>query len=143
MALDAVARGLSGPTPAHPSVSGVVVDIPGDGGFATVVALTDDSCSMYTTGGGGIIGAGEHERVAAAVHALLSVAEAHRDLFVDPDDGELPEAGLARFHLLAPDGRQRVDVPEDAFWGKQSHALMPVIAATQGLISEMRSASPA
>jgi hypothetical protein len=98
MALDAVRAGLPEPAPDHPSVSGLVVDVPAEGGFATVVALTDGTTSMYTSTGGGIIGAGEHGQVAAATRALLTVVEAH--------------------------------------------SMTPVIAATQALISEMRTVSP-
>ena len=31
-----------------------------------------------------------------------------------------------------------VDVPEDAFWGRVDHPLMPVITAVQGVMSSMQ-----
>ena len=34
------------------------------------------------------------------------------------------------------------DVPEDAFWGRVPHPLIPVIAATQQVIAAINSASP-
>lgn len=141
MALDALSR-LPAPASDHPSVSGLVVDIPSEGGFVTVVALTDDTTSMYTSTGGGVIGAGEHDRVAQATQALLRVVEDHQARFGTADGDELPRRGQVRFHLLAASGRRRADVPEDAFWGRADHDLMPVIAATQDVISEMRHASP-
>jgi hypothetical protein len=55
-----VANDLAPPSAAHPDISGVVVDVPAQGGFATVVGLTDDTTSMYTSTGGGTIGAGKH-----------------------------------------------------------------------------------
>jgi hypothetical protein len=140
MALLAV-EGGSLPTPPaeHPNVSGVVVDIPASGGFATVVALTDNTTSLYTSTGGGTIGAGGHADVAAATHALLTSVEHHFDSFPDRGDASLPPVGLVRFHLLSESGARVSDVPEDAFWGRVDHSLMPVIAATQNLISAIQS----
>ena len=48
----------------HPQVLGTVIDIPSEGGIASVVALADGTTSMYTSTGGGTIGAGTHEAVA-------------------------------------------------------------------------------
>ena len=142
MALDAVAAAQIDPTPDHPDVAGAVVDIPADGGTATVVSLSDNTTSMYTSTGGGTIGAGEHPPVAAATHRLLSVVQAHLGLFTEDDGDDLPTAGTVRFHVLTPAGRRRADAPEEAFWGRGEHELMPVIVAAQEVISAIRSASP-
>jgi hypothetical protein len=142
LALGAVAKGLPAPAADHPDVSGVVVDIPSQDAFATVVGLTDNTTSMYTSTGGGTIGAGEHAAVAAATHQLLTTIQAHLDSFDDEDDGSLPPAGSVRFHVLAPTGTHRKDVPEDSFWGRVPHDLAPVIGATQELISALREVSP-
>lgn len=142
MALSAVANGLQSPTNDHPDVSGLVVDIPAQGGFATVVALTDNTTSMYTSVGGGTIGAGGHANVASATQALLAAAQAQVRAFTKPDDPDLPPAGQVRFHLLSPAGCRFEDVPEESFWGRAPHELMPVIAATQAVISAISSSSP-
>ena len=142
MALDAVANGLAAPPPEHPDVSGLVVDIPSSGGFVAIVALTDNTTSMYTSTGGGTIGAGEHAPVASATRQLLGVVQAHLAPFGDVADAELPEPGAVRFHLLSPSGAGSTDVSEDAFWGREPHPLMPVIAATQQLISAISQAAP-
>jgi hypothetical protein len=138
MALSAVVTGLAPPGTGHPDVSGVVVDVPAQGGFATFVALNDNTTSMYTSTGGGTIGAGEHQHVAAATQALLAAAQAHIEAFSPPDDARLPAGGMVRFHALGPSGGRYVDVPEDSFWGRSPHALMPVIAATQDVISAIQ-----
>ena len=57
----------------HPDVYGLVIDMPGQGGYATVVALGDNTTSMYTSTGGGIVGAGERPAVAASTQRLLTV----------------------------------------------------------------------
>jgi hypothetical protein len=142
MALSSVDNGLAAPSPEHTDVSGLVVDIPAQGGFATVVALTDDTTSMYTSTGGGTIGAGQHANVAAATQHLLSIVQAHLGSFKQKDDGALPASGSVRFHVLTPSGSRYEDVPEDSFWGRAPHPLMPVIASTQDLISAIREASP-
>lgn len=143
LALGAIEQGvLPEPGAEHPRVSGVVVDIPAEGGYATLVALTDSTTSMYTSVGGGTIGAGQHESVAAATHALLSAVDAELSRFTAARDDSLPPAGCVRFHVLASTGGRTKDVPEGAFWGRSDDPLMPVIAAAQGVLSAIREASP-
>jgi hypothetical protein len=139
MALRATESGvLPAPSPEHPDVSGLVIDIPSSGGTATLVALTDDTTSLYTSTGGGTIGAGQHANVATATQVLLAAAQQHMNAFSQRDDRALPPTGSVRFHLLSPFGQRAVDVPEDAFWGRVDHPFMPVIAAAQNLISAMQ-----
>ena len=142
MALDAARSGLVASDPERPTVSGVVVDIPDAGGAATVAALADGTTSMYTSTGGGVIGAGEHPAVAEATAALIHTADDLAAQFLGPAEEGVPEQGVVRFHLLTPMGRRHVDVPAEAFWGEQPHRLMPLIAATQHVISELRRTSP-
>jgi hypothetical protein len=142
LALGAVANGLEPPSADHPRVSGVVIDVPSGGSCATIVALTDNTTSMYTSVGGGTIGAGEHASVASATHALLAAVDAQLDSFTGPDDSSLPAPGTVRFHVLTPSGGHTKDVSEDAFWGRANDPLMPVIMAAQGAVSAMREVSP-
>jgi hypothetical protein len=142
MALGSVEQGLALPSSEHADVSGMVVDIPSGGGFATVVALTDNTASMYTSAGGGTIGAGEHQAVAEAVHGLLSVVQAQLGSFKRHDDGSLPPAGNVRFHVLTPSALRVEDVSEDSFWGRAPSDLTPVIASVQNLVTAIREASP-
>ncbi len=118
------------------------MDIPAQGGFATVVALTDDTTSMYTSVGGGTIGAGEHPEVAELTHRLLRVVQAHLGLFGGGEDRSLPPLGSVRLHLLTPSGGRLADLPEDSFWGRAPHELMPVIASIQDLITAIRELTP-
>lgn len=142
-ALGAVAAGLAQPTPEHPDIAGAVVDIPREGGaFVSVVALADGSTSMYTSVGGGTIGAGEHAAVAAATQHLLGVLQAHLRSFAQHDDGSLPPPGSVRVHLLTPAGSRCGDLPEAAFWGEAPSALMPVVDATQDVLTAIREADP-
>lgn len=142
LALDSPAHGLALPDADHPDVSGLVIDIPAQGGFATVVSLTDNTTSMYTSTGGGTIGAGEHTNVAVATQQLLSTVQAHLGAFKKKDDVDLPPAGYVRFHLLSPGGSRFEDIAEDSFWGRTPHHLVPVIAAAQEVLTAIRDASP-
>jgi len=142
LALSAVSDGLEAPSLQHPDVSGVVVDVPADGGFATVVALADGTTSLYTSTGGGTLGAGGHPVVARANRRLLIAAQVHRGLITSPDDGSLPPAGAVRLHVLTHTGARCADVPEDAFWGGSPHALSPLIAAVQSVVSAIREHAP-
>ena len=138
MALEAAVSGVIPVHRDHPEVFGLVADIPAQGGYATVVALGDNSTSMHTSTDGGTIGAGERPAVAASTQQLLVVVQAHLDAFASADDGALPEQGWVRLHVLTEKVRRRVDVSEDAFWGKASDPLMPVISAVQDVMSRMR-----
>jgi len=138
MAFEAAVSGVIPVHRDHPEVFGLVADIPAQGGYATIVALGDNSTSMYTSTGGGTIGAGERPAVAASTQQLLAVVQAHLDAFASADDGTLPEQGWVRLHVLTDQMPRRADVSEDAFWGKASDPLVPVIAAVQDVMSRMR-----
>src|SRR3954453_20298545 len=89
-ALGAVASGLAAPGAEHPQVWGVVIDIPKGADWATIVALGDGTTSMYTSSGGGVIGAGEHEVVRKANEQLLTVIEREALRALAPDPGSKP-----------------------------------------------------
>src|SRR5215470_15513375 len=60
--LQVLSRAILGRTPPDGSdqVRGAVMDWGHGGGLATLVALDDDTVSLYLNPGGGIIGAGSH-----------------------------------------------------------------------------------
>jgi hypothetical protein len=139
MALAAVDTGAVNATADHPRVGGVVVDIPSPDGIATLVAMGDDSTSLYTSKGGGLIGAGEHAHVAAATHRLLAVIDSHLGEFVAERNDHVPNKNFVRFHVLGTAGPAVADVSQDSFWGRAPHVLMPVILAAHDVITAMRS----
>jgi hypothetical protein len=120
------------------SIAGVVVDVPAEGGFASIASLGDGTTSLYTSTGGGTIGAGGQRPVAEATGLLLSAAVSHAESFIETDAGDWPPAGSVRFHLVSSQGNQYVDVPEACFWGRESHDLMPLIEAAQGVMTAVR-----
>jgi hypothetical protein len=141
-ALDAWNLDLPSASAGHPDVVGVVIDIPSKDGYATVVALEDGATSLYTSVGGGVIGAGEHRRVASANARLLREAQAQLSEFTPEASIDHPGVGLVRLFVLTEDGRRVADIPEKQFWTVDSDRLGTVIAAAQAVITEMRQVGP-
>jgi hypothetical protein len=121
-------------------VYGLVTDFPRNGAWVTVATLGDATSSMYTSTGGGVIGAGGHPAVVAAARQLLATVQAHLAAFGTADDGGYPAYGTVRFHLLTGAAGRYADVPDGAFWGRAAHPLKPVIAALQDVTTRMRQA---
>ncbi len=110
--------------------------------MASVVALADGTTSMYTSTGGGTIGAGAHEAVASKTHALLSALQRSIDMFPLDDRVDLPPVDLVQFTLITPNGRRRASVPSAAFWGQEPSSVVDLIAAAQDVISAIRDSEP-
>ena len=119
-------------------IAGVVVDIPREGAFVSISSLSDGTTSLYTSTGGGMIGAGSYSPVAQATKNLLSTAASLAVSFGDVDNGDWPPAGSVRFHLVSSHGNRYVDVPEDSFWSRKKHDLMPMIQAAQAVLTGIR-----
>jgi hypothetical protein len=90
----------------------VVFEIGGPDGSLTFVALADNTTSMYTSKGGGIIGAGGHQLVAEANRRLLDVAEAHLADIPPAEDTASPGDGRWIIRVLTDSGPRAVDVSE-------------------------------
>lgn len=105
-----------------PNVFGVVMDIGYPEGTATLVALADGTTSLYTSTGGGTIGAGSHAQVATATHTLLRTAEATLDAFPPSQDSQLPPAEHTAITLLTYSGRRRSEAATDDLGHNRSPA---------------------
>ncbi len=128
--------------PEHPDVLGAVIDIPSTGGMASVIALADGTTSMYTSTGGGTIGAGSHPSVAQATRVLLTALQGLIDLFPADERVDLPSAGLVQVTLVTSAGRRRANVPAAAFWGDEPSSVIELVAAVHGVISAIRAIEP-
>jgi len=98
---------------AHPSVDmphvwAVIVDWGVRSGSATFVALADGSSSMYTSSGGGTIGAGGHENVRTANRALLLAAEAAYEHLAPVGAVAPPDANRITYWVRTYDGVRSV-----------------------------------
>lgn len=139
-ALYAVPSGLLAPTARWAGLGGVVVDVPGSsGGIASLVALAEPAASLYTSGGGGFIGAGNHPDVAQAAQALVETVAASLEQFHAVLDDALPPPEVVRVHALGEQGRWLADLPRAVFWGEdRAHGLSPVAGRAQQLITRIR-----
>jgi hypothetical protein len=136
LSLDPAEAGLA-PSPALPRVYGAVVDMGYPRATATLVGLADGTTSLYLSSGGGFIGAGEHEQVAAATRALLGVLERHLDDL--PADTELPVPvhGRVVLRALTFGGQRAVDAAQgDLESGR--HPLSTVYRAAHDVITQLR-----
>jgi hypothetical protein len=117
------------------------------GSVATIVSLADGTTSMYTTTGGGVIGAGQHEGPADASRRFLVALQAGLALFPPADICPLPGPDAVAFVVLTYAGIRRIETttkrlaePDDplhVFW----LAANEVIAETR-LVSEELAKKP-
>ena len=130
-------------TPAGDSWGGAgvaMMEIGMDGAVASIVALADGTVSMYTSTGGGVIGAGEHAAVRAEATRFRTVVADSRNLLTRSDAFPLPALGEVRFQARIGDDGFSGAAPESALRGGR-HPLSTVYAAGQDLLTEIRLAS--
>ena len=97
---------------------------------------------MYTSTGGGIIGAGSRPPVAAATARLLDVAEGVFDALPQADAYPLPARGHVAFVVLGYDGFRRMEQAERGLRPGDGPA-GALYAAMQDVIAALRAADPA
>lgn len=88
---------------AHP-VHGVLMDIGFANGVATLVCLGDGTVSLYNSGGGGVIGAGQHKAVFDVAMLMLAFAERFVASCEHATAYPVPGAGQIHFWLLTASG---------------------------------------
>ncbi|HEX2076886.1 MAG TPA: hypothetical protein VHG08_04230 [Longimicrobium sp.] len=101
-----------GPTadPAAP-IHGVIMESGHPNGVATFVCMGDGTVSLYTSTGGGVIGAGEHESVRGACLQMLAFTNRYAEDFIRASmpspTHPLPRNGEVFFYLLTGSGVYR------------------------------------
>ena len=120
---------------------GIIVELEYPEGVATLVVMGEGSTSLYFSGGGGVIGGGEHESVRQASARLLSLAQEYAEAAEAETESPLPSKGLARFVFLAYDGRRATQAPESQLETGR-HELSPLFIGAHEVIAELRELSP-
>ena len=125
--------------PSHdqPRVFGLVMDTGYPEGSSTLVALADGTTSLYLSSGGGVIGGGEHARVADAAVRLIGTAESAFDQMTVSEDEDLPRPGEVIIRALGFGESRAVRAPEDDL-GHGRHEIAPVFHAAHDVITELR-----
>jgi|ERR1700722_6892629 hypothetical protein len=118
-------------------VWGALMEMGRSSGTATLVSLADGTTSLYTSTGGGIIGAGAHAQVTAATKLFLAAVEDHLSLLTPDTDSDVPVAGHVSIRALTYQGRYRAEAPEDDL-GQNRHPLFAVFRAAHGVLTELR-----
>jgi hypothetical protein len=125
-------------TPDLPRVWGALMDTGYPDGTATIVCLADGTTSLYTSNGGGILGAGRHEIVALATRRLLKVVEAHVDLMAVAADGDaLPGPDQVVMRALTFAGQYAAPAEEDDL-AYHRHPLAAMFHAFHEVITQLR-----
>jgi hypothetical protein len=126
------------PSAEHPHVFGGLMEMGIGGAVATLVVVADGTTSFYFSTGGGIIGAGFHERVKGPSKAFLAVLEKRvGELGPDPA-GEPPSVGFIHLRALTFDrGRLLAAAPKADLEAKRN-SLWDVFYAGHALIAAIR-----
>lgn len=129
------------PTQDHPRVWAVLMDMGSSEGTATLLAVVDGTVSLYTSTGGGVIGAGEHPSIRRRAMKFISSAERYFEEFQKTSESPLPAPGRIRFYLMTFSGTFTGDFDENAL-GEGRHKLSKLFYAGHEVISAMREKTP-
>jgi hypothetical protein len=127
--------------PGSAQVFGVIMDTTYAPGTATLAVLTDGTVSLCTSTGGGVLGAGDQEPVAAAARRLLTAAESQLGRFSAGGGDGLPRAGETRITVRTYTGPLTLTAPEEELSGGR-HPASPVFFAAYRVITELHKLGP-
>ena len=128
------------PTEALPHVWGMVMDIGAEHGWASLVTLADGTTSLYTSGGGGVIGGGAHQPVVEVSRHLLDLVEANLSLFEETEDLDPPGNGQTRFLVLTYQGTLGGSAPTEELTSLKG-PLAPLFVSANDLLTALRLAT--
>ena len=131
------------PSERLPRVWAVLVDLEVGADVAALACVADGSTSLYWGSGGGILGEGSGQPVAAAATRLLEVAERVLDVLPEADRIALPVTGSLAFLVLAYEGMRRLEVAEAETLKAGPGAAHELHVATQDVIAALRLADAA
>jgi hypothetical protein len=129
------------PTAELPNVFGILMETAYPEAVASLVAFAEGSTSLYFSSGGGIIGAGEHESVRAALVPFFRTAESHLHAFTRSDSTPLPKPGRVRFYVRTFERTLTAEADEQDL-GEMRHPLSPLFHAGHNVIGAVREATP-
>jgi hypothetical protein len=118
-------------------VFGVLMESRIGDAVVTLVCFVDGTTSLYFSGGGGVIGAGQHESVRAAATALVALGNHFAPSFTLTTTFPLPAAWRVRFFLRTFDCTKTEEVAESDVTTPRV-PLFSLFAAGQRVISAVR-----
>jgi hypothetical protein len=126
-----------GELPETPLVLGVLMETRYPEAAMTLVSLADGTTSLYFSNGGGMIGGGQHPRVAAATQRLVDVAARSLGGLSAATDFPLPALGITQLIAVTPTGNVGATAPEEELVARE-HELSELFYAAQNVITELR-----
>jgi hypothetical protein len=133
---DPASLGLA-PSAGGRRVWAAVMDTAFPEGVASLVVVADGTTSLYTSTGGGTIGAGTHEAVASVSQAFLDRVDGALELLVPASSFPLPSTGRVRFCALTFDGGRTAEADELDL-GEGRHPLSGVFLAGHDVLTALR-----
>ena len=133
------------PTKELPRVWAIIMDVPLDNTWYSLICIAEGSVSLYFGNGGGIIGAGEHESVWNATKEYLIKAEELLDKMGDYNPIKLDSIEKVTFHVFLHEGKRSDSVNEaELVVGEKytNHYLSELYSLAQDVITEIRLHSP-
>jgi hypothetical protein len=125
------------PTDRLPNVWVALMELAMAGGIASIVCFADGTTSMYTSTGGGMIGAGAHPNVAEANARFLGEVERSVALLQPVEELPLPQPEMVRFNVMTYSGpRTAAGTPDELAQGGQT--LSPLFLAGNNVITQLR-----
>lgn len=100
-------------------VFGVVLEFGTADGSATIISLSTGDASMYTSGGGGIIGGASHQNVNKAALAFVSSAQNYFAK-MGPENIDIPKPNHIKFHVLTNKRHYSFEGPESEITSEKS-----------------------
>jgi hypothetical protein len=91
----------------------VILDWGRVNGAVTIAAMADGTTSMYTSTGGGVIGAGAHAPVRDASRRLMQLANEHLSDFASTTEVPIPATDRLAIVIRTTDGLRRAEVSYD------------------------------
>ncbi len=129
------------PSAGRAHVWAVLMDLAVRDQHATIVGVADGTTSLYTSTGGGMLGAGRVPAVREATTHLLDLAEQHLDQVPPATEAPLPSLGNVAFVVLTFEGMRRLELPErDAM--TIAGAAHDLYVAAQAVVGQMRQVEP-
>ena len=119
------------------ALRGIIMETAYDRGIVTFAAMSDSSISIYFSWGGGMIGAGSHQRPAAAARNLAIGIARNMELFQKTTDTNTPKLGETKFFVLVDKDVLTASAKEQELQSGK-HKLSPVFHAAQVVMSEVR-----
>ena len=119
------------------ALRGVIMETGYEQGVVTLAAMSDSSISVYFSHGSGMIGAGSHDRPAAAARNLAIGVARNMELFKKTSDTKVPKPGETKFFVLVDNDVLGASAKEEEL-GQNKHKLSPVFHAAHVVLSEVR-----